>query len=157
MIEGYDVAQVCPNGHVANSSTRNAPEDNKDHCEHCGEKTITACPQCQNPIRGLYWGEMSLGNYRPPAYSSKCGQAFPWTQARIEAAVDFLLEATGEPADRVKETVQNVVRDTPKTQVAAGRIRGWLSRAGPEGAKVFRDILVEVISETAKKVIWPGP
>ncbi len=44
--EGYDIAQVCPYGHVANATTIWKPEDNKVHCAECGEKTMTACPKC---------------------------------------------------------------------------------------------------------------
>jgi hypothetical protein len=32
----YDIAQICPNGHVANSSTVHKPELNQEHCAKCG-------------------------------------------------------------------------------------------------------------------------
>ena len=40
--EGFDVAQVCPNGHVTNSSFHNEPQFNVDYCTKCGEKTIVS-------------------------------------------------------------------------------------------------------------------
>jgi hypothetical protein len=33
----YDIAQVCPNGHVANDSTQRDPEFNMEFCDKCGE------------------------------------------------------------------------------------------------------------------------
>ena len=36
----YDVAQICENGHVANSMGHNYPNSNQDHCDKCGAPTI---------------------------------------------------------------------------------------------------------------------
>ena len=32
----YDVAQICENGHVANSRAHDYPNSNQDHCDKCG-------------------------------------------------------------------------------------------------------------------------
>ncbi|MGO9245239.1 MAG: DUF2321 domain-containing protein [Verrucomicrobiia bacterium] len=76
MNEGYDVGQVCLNGHSANSSSASMPQFNQDHCERCGERTITACLHCQTSIRGRYHFRNVLGalKYDPPAYCYKCGK-----------------------------------------------------------------------------------
>lgn len=58
-MEGYDVAQICPNGHVINQFTANCSESSTKHCANCGEATMTTCPACQASIRGGYWGSMS--------------------------------------------------------------------------------------------------
>ncbi|MBK7867373.1 MAG: DUF2321 domain-containing protein [Ignavibacteriales bacterium] len=50
-MEGYDVAQICLNGHCTNSSFKSFPEFNQDYCDKCGEQTITLCPACKSPIR----------------------------------------------------------------------------------------------------------
>ena len=50
----YDLAQICENGHVANSSARDYPISNQDHCDKCGSRTITACPACETEIRGRH-------------------------------------------------------------------------------------------------------
>ena len=50
----YDVAQICENGHVANSMAHDYPNSNQDHCDKCGAPTIMDCPSCQIAIRGFY-------------------------------------------------------------------------------------------------------
>src|SRR5262245_35793908 len=112
MPEGYDIAQVCPNGHVANSSSVNFPQANKAHCDRGGEKTITACPGCQQSIRGAYWGSGSLlKKYVPPAYCIGCGRPFPWTERQLQAAYElFADEVTPEEAKDFEDNLQNVVK-----------------------------------------------
>ena len=90
MRDGYDVAQVCLNGHEANASSTGLPEFNKAFCSKCGEKTIAACPGCTAPIRGYYWGSMSAG-YTVPQHCHQCGTPYPWTARRKEAALELFL------------------------------------------------------------------
>ena len=40
---GYDVRQVCLNGHEINCFAESKPRRNKDYCDRCGEPTITDC------------------------------------------------------------------------------------------------------------------
>lgn len=97
MREGFDIAQVCPNGHVINSMSVSHPNSNQDHCEHCGERTIAACAGCSSPIRGYYHSPGVIGffEYAPPGYCHKCGSAFPWTERRLKAAQDVAIEVGG--------------------------------------------------------------
>jgi hypothetical protein len=48
----YDTAQVCLNGHAIKDTVIKHPEHNKDFCDRCGAKTITACQVCNASIRG---------------------------------------------------------------------------------------------------------
>lgn len=80
-----DTMQVCLNGHVINSGIRKNPEYNKDHCNRCGEKTITNCPTCDFPIPGDMQdtGVAVIGFPKsPPSFCEKCGGSFPWTKKR---------------------------------------------------------------------------
>lgn len=158
--EGYDVAQVCHNGHVANSSTISSPQFNQDFCDKCGEKTITECPHCHESIRGHYVGTYVIGGeYHPPPHCHNCGKPFPWTERRIQAAIELSVEAgglTGDDAKQLKESVNEIVRDTPKTHLAATRLKRLLPKLGQGTANAVRDILVDIASETAKRIIWPG-
>src|SRR5689334_20941252 len=123
MHEGYDVAQVCPNGHVANDSVRNFPQANKAFCDKCGEKTMTDCPACQQAIRGSYWGSVGINRYHPPAYCIHCGGPFPWTERKIQAAIElFADEVTPEEVAGFEKDVRAVTQDTPAAQVASNRI-----------------------------------
>lgn len=158
----YDTAQICLNGHVSNDSVGRSPQFNKKFCEICGEKTIVNCPQCSTPIRGDYISDhMIIGpsNYTPPAYCYNCGNAFPWTEAKIKATMDLVKESKKLNAVEIKEfeeSIKDIVRDTPKTQLGASRFKKILNKAGSETSHAIRETIVDIISETAKKIIWPN-
>src|SRR5262249_17929827 len=91
----YDVAQICSNGHVINTTSRKFPEHNQDHCDRCGEQTLTRCPGCTTYIRGYYHvpGVFGGDEYRAPAYCYKCGRPFPWTVTALTAAQELVAES----------------------------------------------------------------
>jgi hypothetical protein len=158
--EGYDTAQICPNGHTANDSMINSPEFNKEFCEICGEKTLSTCPKCNAGIRGSYWspGIVSVHKYHPPNHCRACGAPFPWTQRAIEAAIALSVESgglQGEDADKFAAAVKDLVIESPQTPLAASRFKKLVAKAGKETAGAIRDVLVDIVSETAKKTIWP--
>ncbi len=159
--DGYDIAQVCPNSHTTNKSSRKYPEDNKQFCDKCGEKTITTCSKCNNPIRGAYHAEGVFGvfEYTPPAYCYNCGNAFPWTERKIQAAMELSIEEGNlneEDSTILEQSIKDIVRDTAQTQVAASRFKKIMTKAGLSTTGAVKDILVDIVSETAKKIIWPG-
>ena len=157
-MKGYDVAQICPNGHVTNSSSGHLPEHNEKFCSKCGAETIAACPSCQAPIRGAYWGGMGL-SYEKPSHCSACGSPYPWTSAAIAAANELAAETEISEMDResLPDIIENLVRDTPRSTVAAARMMRILAKVKPWAAEGFKSILVDVITEGARKMIWPGP
>ena len=61
-----------------------------------------------------------------------------------------------EQKEELKRDLDAVATDEPRTQVAALKIKRWIAKAGKESAGIFRDVLVDVASETAKKIIWSG-
>jgi len=157
---GYDIAQVCPNGHTANDSYQEYPEFNKQFCEKCGEKTITHCTKCNGPIQGAYHSEGVIGvfEYTPPGYCHHCGNAFPWTERKILAAMELSVEEghlDKEESMILEQSIKEIVRETPQTQAAANRFKKIMVKAGASTAGAVRDILVDIVSETAKKIIWP--
>jgi hypothetical protein len=155
---GYDTAQVCPNGHVANSTMQLLPEMNRKYCEACGEATLTACPGCGHPIRGEFNG-IGFAKYQPPAFCRNCGKPFPWTERTLEAARELASEAENLSAEEQKEfagTIDDLVRELPRTQGAAMRFKRLATKAGSVTAGALRDVLVDIVSETARKAIW-GP
>lgn len=157
MREGYDVAQICLNGHVANSYTVNRPQFSKKFCDKCGAETIASCLQCNSPIRGGYWGG-GLSGYTVPAFCINCGQPFPWTQAKLQAAHELAEELdTISEQDRamLQKSIDELIKDTPSTSVAATRFKKIMVKAGQGTASMFREILVDVLSETARKVLFP--
>jgi hypothetical protein len=156
----HDVAQVCPNGHVANDSMRKHPEFNEAFCSRCGEATISACPKCGSEIQGEYYvpGVSAIGfTFHPPGFCHKCGNPFPWTERKRQAAIDLFGEEDVTEEDRAtfERSVREITKDTPQAQVASKRILKVLKKVGAGTATAIRDILVDVASEAAKKVLLP--
>lgn len=154
----YDVAQICPNGHVINPQALAHPEVNKQFCDQCGEQTLTACESCQKPIQGLHYTRGFNYRYYTPRFCHNCGSMFPWTKLRLEAARDLIeeLRLSEEEKITMQQSLEHMVKDTPRTEVAASRFKRLLKQGGAEMGGMFRDILVDVLSETAKKVLFPS-
>jgi hypothetical protein len=117
------------------------------------------CAACTASIRGRYYVENVLtlhDSYAAPKFCHACGAAYPWTAAKLEAAkelADELDELTSDERERLKGTLDDLVRDTPRTQVASTRFKRLMIKAGSSGASAMRDIIVDVLSEGAKKMI----
>ncbi len=155
--EGYDVAQICQNGHVVNKFTHRYPENNQDFCQTCGTATMTLCPACHTPIRGGYWDPF-VDRYEVPKFCINCGEPFPWTDLKIKAANDLagMLESIDDSDRRMlEESIAELTKDTPAIQVAAVKFQKVMAKAGKKAASAFRDILTDVFSETARKILWP--
>ena len=158
-MEGYDIAQICINGHVINSSSESLPQYNKKFCGKCGEATITKCQECGKSIKGYYHRDegLSLAAYRKPDFCDNCGKPYPWTSDRILAAQDLAREVEGlskEDRSILEQSIDDIVKDSPNSPVAALRFKKIMVKAGKTAADMFKDILVSVASEAAKKAIW---
>ncbi|WP_312027173.1 DUF2321 domain-containing protein [Cytobacillus firmus] len=156
----YDIAQICKNGHLITDSFNESPQRRANHCSVCGEQTINCCSSCKASIRGEYNvpGVAVIGfSYDIPSFCHGCGAAYPWTQEKLEAAkelADLLDELTEEEQESLKKSLDELVKDGPRTVVATTKFKRILSKTGPEIATGFKDILIDVVSETVKKTIW---
>ncbi len=82
----------------------------------------------------------------------------PKIGARLDAARNLAMEVDGltpEEKDTLSKSLDDLVRDTPGTTVAATRFKRLATKAGGGAASAFKGILVSVVSETAKKILWP--
>ncbi len=156
----FDVAQICLNGHVTTSTSQRFSQHNKDFCDNCGQPTITACPNCGKPIRGKYHQQnvvdLTWVDDPAPAHCIGCGNPYPWTEGRLTAAKELAQEMEGLTAEErnlLSKSLDDLVRDTPQTPVAATRVKRLLTKAGGAALQAFRDILVDIASETAKKTM----
>jgi len=61
-----------------------------------------------------------------------------------------------DPEDReiLDKSLPDLFASTPMTPVAAGRFKTVMRKAGSGAADAFHDLLVDVMSEAAKKAIW---
>lgn len=158
--DGYDVAQVCLNGHVVNSSTLREPQFCAPHCSRCGEKTITACPHCKVGIRGRYWTEIVVGpKYHPPAHCHACGKPLPWTERALESAREAAMELEGvseTEREALAGSIEHLMTDTPKTQVAVTRAQRILAKAGHDAYEAFKKVATDIVSEAVRKQLFGG-
>lgn len=155
---GFDTAQVCLNGHDITASTRLSPEAVERFCSACGAETITACPECKAPIRGHLRGGYSA-NYNAPKFCHGCGKALPWTASALQVArmyAEELNELTPEERQQLKGTLDDLVKDTPATPLAAARFKKVLRKAGSGALEAMRKLVIDIVSESAKKAIM-GP
>jgi hypothetical protein len=154
----YDTAQVCLNGHRITGSYHGGPQFRMDYCTECGAKTIHACPECGTEIRGYYRGGAIGGSPPPvPSFCHGCGEAYPWTRSAVEAARELIADAdalTEEERKQLSASLDDLVRDSARTQVAAGRFKRLAAKAGVEIASGLKSILISVATETAKQAIW---
>ena len=89
----YDVQQVCLNVHQITAMFNAYPQSRREFCAKCGAKTIYQCPQCSEPIKGLYRAEGIMilgGGTEVPTFCEKCGAAFPWAGAVADDEVTRL-------------------------------------------------------------------
>lgn len=156
----YDTAQVCLNGHVITSMAGSSPELRKEYCPKCGSKTIMKCQNCASEIPGHYHVKGVIdfgGTFTPPAYCHKCGKPFPWTEENLKAARELIDLSNIDESEKqaIKDDLPSLLSDTPRTKVAATKMSIFLSKAGREVGSAMRDILVNIASEAAKKLLFP--
>lgn len=161
MLEGYDMAQICQNGHVVNSSARNHSAFNQKFCSKCGAATMIACPACQEAIRGNYHipGVIGGSRYKRPAYCHECGSAYPWTELSRVAAeemVDTFAQLTSGEREELKESIEHLLRETPRTRIAETKFKRLIAKVGVEGYEGLKSVLVDIVSETVRKTVF-GP
>jgi len=178
----YETAQICLNGHVINESVEEHPENNKDYCEKCGSKTITECPKCKAKIVGAKYIERNLGIgrnlssynlkkrksysqrqkvpsvYEVPFYCPNCGRPYPWTERKITAARELVRELdslNNKEKKLLEKSIDDIIKETPETKLAVTRIKKILPKIGKKAENVFKDLLVDIASESVKKILWP--
>jgi hypothetical protein len=148
----HDTMQVCMSGHCINAYFRQRPEFNKPFCPDCGERTITACPECKAPIKGTYKpeGMPTLPPLPPPvpSFCDACGMAYPWQVARVANALEVLRLQGVEEADvqEIEKNLPDITRETPRSRAAALRI---LKTLGKFVGKPAYDVGVKVIGDIA--------
>ena len=158
--DDYFTMLVCENGHVITDHLERSRNDAR-FCDECGAPTIRVCPSCGAKIRGeqINSGAIFIAMTLPaPKYCQECGSPFPWTRAKLDA-VKELAELDGslscEDAEALVQSAEETMTENPRTRVGALRMKKILKKAGVETTSAVRDLLVDVMAETAKRAIWP--
>jgi hypothetical protein len=158
MSEGeYDAALICPNGHVVNARANTQRQHNQKFCDKCGEAVLIKCAGCSAPIRGRYYGGNMSMPYTVPSYCFNRGEQFAWSRRELDAAkelADEFDELSWEEKESLKQSLDDLMRDTPQTKVAETRFKRLIKKAGNHAYEGMRDILVDVLSEAAKKTLF---
>lgn len=155
----YLTAQICINGHRITDSIEISPELMADFCSTCGAATVRACPNCNAPIRGFYDvpGVVVLAdNYETPNHCHACGKAFPWTNAKLEAAKEHALELEGlDEGEKqlVQTTLDDLAADGPRTELAASRFKRLMRKAGQTAGSGLYKVAIDLASEAARKAL----
>jgi hypothetical protein len=134
------------------------PRRNSAFCPVCGEGTMETCAECEAPIRGRYHqpGLVAPPLIRPASYCHECGQPYPWTVERLLAAAELIDELEGlndEERDILSRSLVELLNDSPQSELAAHRTKRLLRKAGGEAREVLRDLLVEALSETTRRLL----
>lgn len=156
----YKTGQVCLNGHQITGDYHGNPEFRQDYCDRCGEKTIIECQQCRAPIRGYYESSpgrvavIAIPRWSKPNYCYKCGTAFPWAARKLQAAIelaDEIEELNAAEKETLKESLGELIKDNPRTELAAVRFKKLVGRAAPVVGGAIKEIMVSIATDAAKK------
>lgn len=156
--DGYDIAQICVNGHVAISSAGRQPECRQDSCTRCGAETVWACAKCDDSIRGDYLGVASF-SYNKPSYCHRCGEPYPWRASAIQAALHLVREVEGlteEDRETLASSIIDLMNDTPRTELSAMRFKRSLRTAGQSGVRLLMAMAKKSFTERAIELITSG-
>lgn len=163
----YKTAQICEKGHLIVSNMEDNPATTEKFCHICGSKSISACPECANPIRGSYaysYTDMMDRNRdstvdisNAPSYCVNCGNPYPWTITALKAAKSLIDESELSKEDKkvFNDNINSIVADSPETPLAANRIAKVLGKAGVLTANAAKEILISIAAEGAKRLMWP--
>ncbi|MCJ7509718.1 MAG: DUF2321 domain-containing protein [Dehalococcoidia bacterium] len=151
----YNVAQICENGHVITAYFSSSPEFGKKFCDQCGAPTLSKCPHCNADIQGKYESEGVFGfGFDAPRFCHNCGASYPWTQRAMDS-LNSLAELTEKLSpkerDQLRSAIDDLVRDTPRTQAAIATLKILAPKIGAEAWAGMRSILIEIATESAKK------
>ena len=141
-----DIGLVCLNGHDVNNRSTTEPQYNADYCPKCGAKTISECPHCSEPINGEYL-DPNISAGRPALFCHACGKPYPWTEKKAEALEEMIAELVGFEAgelEKLKESIPDLICETPKSDIAVFRYRNAIIKAGTIGGKALYDLAASV-------------
>lgn len=153
-MDGYDIAQICLNGHVIASTAGSSPQFRKNRCNICGEETIMHCKSCKSPIKGYYHVSGFLDfkmSYNQPRFCESCGKPFPWIETKIEVANQLIDSLNDDEKLDFKDSIRELVKETSKVAVAKVKVKRYLTKVDSDLSDGLNDVLKETLSEKIKK------
>jgi len=146
----FDDAQICENGHVITArASFGSPDLRTAFCSKCGEATISKCSGCEVEIRGLDTESMEF-EYALPDFCHSCGKPYPWTIKKSESLEDVIDQLEGideDEREKLKKTIPDLIRDTPKSESAALRFKRAIGKLSGS----LQVILANAVEKAATK------
>lgn len=155
-MSNYRIAQICENGDLITDSADVFPDECRKHCVKCGARTISVCPSCNASILGVRDDYPDYENYHIPYYCHECGTPYPWTSKILDGAVEILaLDTDLDPKIKeiVKEAIPGLIIDSPLASVAAAKYATHIPKASELVRNSLHNLLIDLISESAKKIL----
>lgn len=156
----FDVAQICLNGHVINRSHIEYPDYSKHFCDECGAITIISCPNCNKQIRGARRDDIDFERIPAPKFCEHCGLPFPWTEKRLKATkelLDDLDHLSNQEKEILEASIIELVKDSPATPLAISRFQKIVSKISPVAASILKELIIDILSDTAKRLLYTSP
>ena len=158
----YYTQEVCMNGHqIWSDSDRDSDPKPNQYCEDCGKRIICTCQKCNKPIDGeIFESDMLPIEINPsvPNFCRHCGEPYPWTVSIMDSTIELLnldSSLSNKQIASVEKSIPDLLVDTPRTKDAAVKFKQILSGTGSIVKDGLRELLVDVVSETAKKMLFP--
>jgi hypothetical protein len=111
------------------------------------------CQKCNCPIRGVSEG-MYIIYFKIPSYCIECGNPYPWTEKKIQATkelIDELDELTPEEREKLKLSINDLITDTPRSEVAVTIFKKNIPKINKVLAKSLLDMAVGIATDAVKK------
>lgn len=157
----YWNGKICEFGHIVDYGASN----DSPYCIKCGSSVVSECSNCSSLIRGAFklYGfydaeDPLLENMEYPNYCYGCGKPFPWTENILNNAVEILaLDITVDSLtkDIIRNAIPNLLVYTPTSPLAAAKYNMNINKFSQPIKDAMRQLLVDVVSDTLKKSIFP--
>ena len=138
------------------------PPPTAGYCPHCAARVLIGCASCGEMIRGRWYETgvlvLSPPRYRPPPFCDYCGEAHPWANRQaLLRQLETLLTHENEGLTRAEKLALHERFE----KLRAGQldenqeVRYWkfIKSKAPELARIGKQILPTVLSESVKKAI----
>ena len=159
MTININIAQICENGHIITVDIDLYPEKTQKFCEKCGVPTMDKCKNCEANIPGSKFDDtlfVSYPLYEPPSVCTNCGKPYPWIEKKLKATQELaqeLNEITPDEKETLIKSVNEIIKDTPETELYAHRFKRIIAKLGTDTYDFFCKFAVDVASQAAKKII----
>jgi hypothetical protein len=88
--------------------------------------------------------------WKRPSYCHFCGTPYPWTVLKLEAAKEMaeeLDELSPEEKEKLKDSLDDLTVNTPKTNLAVTRTKKLLGKLTDQSFSIFKNTLQTMVTE----------